>query len=64
MAYGRKGDIAQADLASAQAAFAKGDFRTARQLAKRAKGRFPVGAPGWVKADDIEAYKPPSRGPL
>src|SRR5262245_53784329 len=62
MAYGRKGDIAQADLASAQAAFAKGDFRTARQLAKRAKARFPVGAPGWVKADDIEGYKPPGRG--
>jgi predicted Zn-dependent protease len=65
MAYGRKGDIPQADLASAQAAFAKGDFRTARQLAKRAKARFPIGAPGWVKADDIEAYKPPGRaGPF
>ena len=64
MAYGRKGDIAQADLASAQAAFVKGDFKTARQLAKRAKARFPIGAPGWVKADDIEGFKPPSRGPL
>jgi predicted Zn-dependent protease len=65
MAYGRKGDTAQADLASAQAAFAKGDFRTARQLAKRAKEHFPVGAPGWVKADDIEGYRPPgSRGPF
>ena len=64
MAYGRKGDIGQADLASAQAAFAKGDFRTAKQLAKRAKARFAVGAPGWVKADDIEAFKPPQRGPL
>ena len=64
MAYGRKGDIPHADLASAQAAFSKGDFKTARQLAKRAKARFPVGAPGWVKADDIEGFKPPSRGPL
>jgi predicted Zn-dependent protease len=65
MAYGRKGDTAQADLASAQAAFAKGDFRTARQLAKRAKEHFPVGAPGWVKADDIEGFRPPGgRGPL
>jgi predicted Zn-dependent protease len=62
MAYGRKGDVAQADLASAQAAFAKGDFRTARQLATRAKARFPVGAPGWVKADDIEGYRPPGGG--
>jgi len=59
MAYGRKGDIAQADLASAQAAFTRGDWKTARQLAMRAKGRFPVGAPGWVKADDIASFKPP-----
>ena len=60
MAYGRKGDLPQADLASAQAAFAGGDFRTARQLAGRAKTRFPTGSPGWVKADDIASYKPPS----
>ena len=59
MAYGRKGDLAQADLASAQAAFSRGDNMTARQLANRAKGRFPVGSPGWVKADDIASYKPP-----
>jgi len=60
MAYGRKGDLAQADLASAQAAFTRGDWKTARQLAARAKGRFPVGAPGWVKADDIASYRPPA----
>jgi predicted Zn-dependent protease len=59
MAYGRKGDIPRADLASAQAAFTRGDWKTARQLALRAKTRFPVGAPGWVKADDIASYKPP-----
>ncbi len=59
MAYGRKGDLPQADLASAQAAFSRGDFRTARQLAARAKTRFPVGSPGWVKSDDIASFKPP-----
>jgi predicted Zn-dependent protease len=59
MAYGRKGDYAQADLASAQAAFHRGDFPTARQLATRAKTRFAIGTPGWVKADDISSYKPP-----
>ena len=37
MAYGRKGDLAQADLASAQAAFTRGDYATARQLAERAQ---------------------------
>ena len=60
MAYGRKGDLAQADLASAQAAFMRGDSKTAKQLAMRAKTRFPVGSPGWVKADDIVGYKPPN----
>ncbi|MBI3436724.1 MAG: M48 family metallopeptidase [Proteobacteria bacterium] len=59
MAYGRKGDLAQADLASARAAFGRGDYPTARQLAMRAKTRFPTGSPGWVKADDLSSYKPP-----
>lgn len=60
MAYGRKGDLAHADLASAQAAFVRGDLLTARQLAARAKTRFAVGSPGWVKADDIATYKAPN----
>jgi predicted Zn-dependent protease len=59
MAYGQKNDLARADLASAQAAFMRGDMRTARDIAARAKSRFPVGSPGWVKADDIATYKPP-----
>ncbi|MEZ5822169.1 MAG: M48 family metalloprotease [Bradyrhizobium sp.] len=58
MAYGRKGDYAQADLASAQAAFLRGDNKTARELASRAKTRFAIGSPGWVKADDIVSAKP------
>jgi predicted Zn-dependent protease len=56
MAYGRQNDYADADLASAQAAFARGDNRTARELAERAKQRFPIGSPGWVRADDIVAF--------
>jgi predicted Zn-dependent protease len=60
MAYGRKGNLAEADLASAQAAFASGDFKTARELANRAKTRFPTGSPGWVKADDVSTYRPPA----
>ncbi len=56
MAYGRKNDLADADLASAQAAFANGDNKTARELAARAKQRFPIGSPGWVRADDIVAF--------
>jgi len=59
MAYGRKGNYAEADLASAQAAYLRGDNKTARELAARAKTRFAVGTPGWVKADDIVTAKPP-----
>ncbi len=59
MAYGRKGELAEADLASAQAALARGDMKTARELAARAKTRFPTGSPGWVKSDDIVGLKEP-----
>jgi predicted Zn-dependent protease len=58
MAYGRKGDVANADLAAAQAAFMRGDLKTARQLASRAKTKLPVGSPAWVRADDIVSVKP------
>jgi predicted Zn-dependent protease len=60
MAYAKKGDYADADLASAQAAYLRGDNKTARDLASRAKTRFAVGTPGWVKADDIVSAKPPA----
>ncbi len=58
MAYGRKGNYAEADLASAQAAYLSGDHKTARELASRAKTRFAIGTPGWVRADDIVSAKP------
>ncbi|HEY0235621.1 MAG TPA: M48 family metalloprotease [Afipia sp.] len=58
MAYGRAGNLAEADLASAQAAYLRGDGKTARDLASRAKTRFAIGTPGWVKADDIVNTKP------
>jgi predicted Zn-dependent protease len=65
MAYGRMNDLADADLASAQAAFANGDNKTARELATRAKQRFPIGSPGWVRADDIVTFnKNVSKNPL
>lgn len=62
MAYGRVGDLAHADLASANAAFARGDVKTAHLLATRAKTRFPIGSPAWVRADDIVNTKVPHEG--
>jgi predicted Zn-dependent protease len=58
MAYGRKGDLGHADLASAQSALTRGDLKVARMLAARAKDRFPIGSPGWVRADDISNKDP------
>ena len=58
MAYGRKGEVGEADLASAQAALARGDMKTARELAARAK-TVPDRSPGWVRSDDIVALKQP-----
>ena len=62
IALGRKGDMPNADLASALAAFNEGDFKTARQLAFRAQKSFPTGSPGWLKADDLVNFKPPKIG--
>ncbi|MGQ4272808.1 M48 family metalloprotease [Terrihabitans sp. B22-R8] len=57
MIYGRKGQNAEADLASAQAAFHTGDVGLAKSLAARAKTRFSTGSPGWLRADDIINYR-------
>ncbi|MCS0493582.1 M48 family metalloprotease [Ancylobacter sp. MQZ15Z-1] len=59
MAYGDKGDIPNADLASAQSAFVGGDYALAKELASRARTKFPLGSPGWLKADDIVKFTPP-----
>lgn len=58
IAYGRLGRAADADLASAEAALARGDLNTAQQLAGRAKNRFKPGSPGWIRADDISKFRP------
>jgi predicted Zn-dependent protease len=57
IAFARKGDQPNADLYSAQAAFNQGDYRTARQLAFRARKAFPAGSPGWLRSDDIVNFK-------
>ena len=41
MAYGQKGDLANADLASARSAFMRGDFKTARELADPRQDPLP-----------------------
>lgn len=59
MAYGQKGDIARAEMASARSSFAAGDFKLAQHHAARVQRKVPKGSPLWVQADDILNYKPP-----
>lgn len=61
VAYGRRNDRGQADLAAAHAALHSGDLNTARGLARRAQGSLPAGSPGWVQAEDIVNQRPPRR---
>jgi predicted Zn-dependent protease len=58
-AYGRKGNIGMAELASAQAFFNGGDLKNAQTQASRAMEKLAQGSPGWLKAEDIFNYRPP-----
>lgn len=57
IAYGRKGDRGQADLAAAQTSLYEGDLGAARGLARRAQASLPAGSPGWLRAEDIVAQR-------
>jgi predicted Zn-dependent protease len=59
IAYARQGNIAMADLATAQGAFAGGDIQAAKQYATRAQANLKMGSPAWLRADDIVTYKKP-----
>ncbi|MBT3070698.1 M48 family metalloprotease [Rhodomicrobium sp. Az07] len=56
-AYSKLRRFAEADLASAQAAFHRGDVKVAKMMAERAKNGLAAGSPGWIKADDIVNFK-------
>lgn len=58
-AYGRKGEIGLAELASAQAFFNAGDLSGAQTQASRAMAKLKAGSPGYLKAEDILTYRPP-----
>ncbi len=58
-AYARKGNIAMAELNSAQFFFDTGKFSEAATQATRAMAKLPQGSPGWIRAEDIVNYRPP-----
>lgn len=60
-AYGQMGDIAQADLATAEGNFYRGAYNDAKVFAARAQQRMKRGEPGWVRAQDIINFKAPKK---
>jgi predicted Zn-dependent protease len=53
VAYGKLGDIPNAELSTAEAAIRSGDRELAAQKAKSAMAKFAKGTPEWVRANDI-----------
>ena len=54
MAYGRKGDIGQASLATAERYYLTGKYRDAVGQAARAEHVLAKGTPGWLRAQDLK----------
>jgi len=59
IAYDKRGDVANAELASARGFMAAGEVAEAQRIARRAQAKFKEGTPGWLGADDIVNAKPP-----
>ncbi|MEP9398323.1 M48 family metalloprotease [Mesorhizobium sp. KR2-14] len=60
-AYGQLGDIAEAELATAEGHYYSGAYQEAKIFAARAQQKFKPGSPGWVRAQDIINYKQPGK---
>jgi predicted Zn-dependent protease len=60
-AYGQMGNIAEAELATAEGHYYAGQYQDAQIFASRAQLKFKRGEPGWVRAQDIINYKPNSK---
>jgi predicted Zn-dependent protease len=54
MAHGRKGNIGQAALATAELYFLTGKYRDAVGQANRAERTLAKGSPGWLRAQDLK----------
>lgn len=55
-AYAQTGDIARAELATAESALLRGDKKLALEKAKSAQGRFKTGTPEWIRANDVLTF--------
>jgi predicted Zn-dependent protease len=57
IAFYRKGLLAEADAATAEAHFAEGSIKQAHIFAKRAVTKLREGSPEWLRAQDVIKYK-------
>jgi predicted Zn-dependent protease len=57
-AYGQLGEIADAELATADGYYYAGNYGEAKIMAARAQSKFKRGTSGWLRAQDIINYKP------
>lgn len=60
-AYNQLGEVADAELATAEGYYYGGNYQQAKIFAMRAQQKFKRGAPGWVRAQDIINYKTPKK---
>lgn len=60
-AYNQLGEVAEAELATAEGYFYGGNYQQAKIFAMRAQQKFKRGAPDWVRAQDIINYKTPKK---
>ncbi len=61
-AQAQLGNVAEADLATAEGHFYSGNFRDSKVFAARAQQRLQNGSPGWLRAQDIINFRQPGRG--
>ncbi len=60
-AYNQLGQVADAELATAEGYYYSGDYKQAKIFAMRAQQKLKRGAPGWIRAQDIVNYKQPKK---
>lgn len=60
-AYGQLGEVAEAELATAEGHFYSGDYQNSKIFAMRAQTKLKRGTPAWLRAEDIIKYKPPEK---
>ena len=60
-AYGQLGDVAEAELATAESHYYSGNYFDAKVFATRAQKKLKRGSPGWVRAQDIINYRQPGK---